>query len=155
MGNTWQRGFVDEGRRKSNNWRTERTHCYNLSAVSLPFPSFRGNLMKITIEVPDTMREPLREQFGQDVSGAVKEALAVALYRAQKLSIGRVAELLGTSINEANGLMKRWDVEASLSPEEFEHDRMVLSQLLQSQNGAESSIEPRACRSITNMAAPC
>ena len=54
--------------------------------------------MKITIEIPDAMQEPLHEQFRQDVSGAVKEALAVALYRAEKLSIGRVAELLGISI---------------------------------------------------------
>ena len=103
--------------------------------------------MKITIEVPDTMQEPLHEQFGQDVSEAVKKALAVALYRAEKLSIGRVAELLGTSINEADGLMKRWNVEASLSPEEFEHGRLVLEQFLQSHSSAESGIgSPRENR---------
>ena len=86
--------------------------------------------MQITIEVPDRLHDSLRQQLGHDLAHAMKEALAVAWYRAEMLSIGQVAEFLGTSIYEADGLMKRWHVDAPFSFEDFEHDRAVLNRLL-------------------------
>lgn len=86
--------------------------------------------MKITIDIPDRLLDSLCQEFGQDAAQAVKEAIAVAWYQAEKLSIGQVAELLETSINEANGLMKRWHVESTFSLEDFERDRATLKRLL-------------------------
>jgi len=86
--------------------------------------------MKVTIEIPDAMQDSLRQPLGQDAAQAVKEALAVTWYRAEILSIGQVAEFLGTSIYEADGVMKRWHVEAPFSLEDFERDRATLDRLL-------------------------
>lgn len=86
--------------------------------------------MKVTIEIPDALRPSLEERVGDDLTLAAKEALAIAWYRSGKLSIGQVAELLGTSVYEAEGLMKRHGVEALYSLEDYEHDRQTLDRLL-------------------------
>lgn len=86
--------------------------------------------MKITIEIPDTMQQSLKEQFGQHLDQAATEALAIAWYQAEKLSIGQVAELLGISVYEAQGLMKQRQVEAPYSVVDFEDDRDTLRRVL-------------------------
>lgn len=78
------------------------------------------------------MQESLRSQLGPNLEQAVKEVLAVAWYQSEKLSIGQVAEFLGVSIYEAEGMMKRLGVEAPYSLEEYEHDRQMLERLLKS-----------------------
>ena len=88
--------------------------------------------MKVTIEIPESIERSLQEQIGNDLTQAAKEALAIAWYQAEKLSIGQVAELLGISVYEADGLMKQRGVEAPFSWEEFEHDRQTLRRLLNS-----------------------
>lgn len=86
--------------------------------------------MQITICVPDELRESLERQFGSNLDRAAAEALAAAWYRAEKLSIGQVAELLGLSIYEADGLMKQMGVEAPYSLQDLQHDRETLQRLL-------------------------
>ena len=88
--------------------------------------------MKVTIEIPDAIEQSLQVQLGPDLGQAAKEAAAIAWYQAEKLSIGQVAELLGISVYEAEGLMKRHHVEAPFSWEDFEHDRETLRRLLDS-----------------------
>ncbi len=88
--------------------------------------------MKVTIDIPDDIQQMLQEQLGQNLAAAAKEALAVAWYQAEKLSIGQVAELLGISVYEAQGLMKQRHVVAPYSAEDFEHDRETLNRLLSS-----------------------
>jgi predicted HTH domain antitoxin len=88
--------------------------------------------MKVTIEIPETIEQSLHDQIGRDVEGAVKEALAIAWYQAERLSIGQVAELLGVSIYEAEGLMKRHGVAAPLTLDDYEHDRETLNRVLNS-----------------------
>jgi predicted HTH domain antitoxin len=56
--------------------------------------------------------------------------MAVAWYQAEKLSIGQVAELLGISVYEAEGLMKARHVDAPFSLEDYEHDSNTLDRLL-------------------------
>ena len=85
--------------------------------------------MKITVEIPDAMESSLREQFGQDVSAALKVELAIALYQAERISIGQFAELLQISIYDAETLLKHRGVESTYSFDDFEHDRSVLKQL--------------------------
>lgn len=86
--------------------------------------------MKVTIDIPDTMQQSLQEQVGLNLAQAAKEAMAIAWYQAEKLSIGQVAELLGTSVYEAEGLMKAHHVDALFSLEDFEHDSDTLDRLL-------------------------
>lgn len=86
--------------------------------------------MQVTIDIPDAVRRSLEQQFGQDLTQAAKEAMAIAWYQAQKLSIGQVAELLELSTYEAEALMKRHHVEAPYSLEDYERDRETLERLL-------------------------
>ena len=86
--------------------------------------------MKVTFEIPDTMQQSLEDQPGQNLGEAAKEALAIAWYQAEKLSIGQVAELLGISVYEAEGLMKRHRVDAPYSLADYERDRQTLDRLL-------------------------
>jgi predicted HTH domain antitoxin len=86
--------------------------------------------MKVTIDIPDSLERSLHEQLGQDVARSAKESLAVAWYQAERLSIGQVAELLGLSVYEAEGFLKRQRVAAPFTWEDFEHDRETLNRLL-------------------------
>ena len=51
--------------------------------------------MSVTIDIPKAIEDQLKTVWGDDLSRAVKEALAVEGYRAGQLSLGQVAELLG------------------------------------------------------------
>jgi predicted HTH domain antitoxin len=86
--------------------------------------------MKVTIDIPDSMQETLQEQLGKNLSQAAKEALAIAWYRAETLSIGQVAELLGISVYEAEGFMKANHVDAPFSLKDYERDRDTLDRVL-------------------------
>jgi len=88
--------------------------------------------MKVTIEIPDTLQSSLQAQFGQNLAAEAKQALAIAWYQAEKLSIGQAAEFLGISVYEAEGLMKEHRVDAPYSLEDYEHDRATLDRLLNS-----------------------
>lgn len=86
--------------------------------------------MKITIDIPDGLSESLTKKLGRDLTDAAKEDLAVAWYQAELISIGLMAEFLGTSVYEAEGLLKRRHVESHYSIEDFERDRAALASLL-------------------------
>lgn len=86
--------------------------------------------MKLTINIPQSIEQSLQEQLGKDLTQAAREALAVAWYQAEKLSIGQVAELLDITVYEAEGLMKRHHATAPYSLEDFEQDRQTLDRLL-------------------------
>lgn len=88
--------------------------------------------MKLAIDIPAKIEESLSKQFGGKLVQAAKEALAVAWYREERLSIGQVAEFLGISIGEADGLMKRNRVEFADEIEQFESGRESLDRLLKS-----------------------
>jgi predicted HTH domain antitoxin len=86
--------------------------------------------MKLTIDIPDGIEQSLQLQVGTNLEHAAKEVLAIAWYQAEKLSIGQVAELLGISVYEAEGLMKQHRVDVPYSLDDFEHDRATLKRLL-------------------------
>jgi predicted HTH domain antitoxin len=86
--------------------------------------------VSVNIEIPDDIANQLRPGLGKDLATAFKEALAVEAYRSEKLSIGQIAEMLGISIHEAEGLMKQRNVPASYSAEEFDSDRETLNRVL-------------------------
>jgi predicted HTH domain antitoxin len=86
--------------------------------------------MKVTIDIPDAMQQSLQDQLGQNLAQAAKEAMAVAWYQAESLSIGQVAEFLGISVYEAEGFMKARGISAPFSLEDYEHDRETLDRLV-------------------------
>lgn len=88
--------------------------------------------MKVTIDIPDSMEQTLSDQLGHDLEKAVKESLAIAWYQSEKISIGQVAEMLGISVYQAEGIMKQHHVEAPYSLTDYENDRVTLNRLLKS-----------------------
>ncbi len=86
--------------------------------------------MKVVVDIPAEIEQALQQQVGDDLTQAAKEAMAVAWYRAEKLSIGQVAALLGISTYEADGLMKQHGVPAPYSADDFKQDQITLDRLL-------------------------
>ena len=79
--------------------------------------------MTIAFTLPEQIEKHLQAEIGPDLSEAAKVALAVELYREGKLSLGQVAEMLGLSVYQADGLLKRHGVEVPYTVADFEHDR--------------------------------
>lgn len=86
--------------------------------------------MTVTFTVPESLEKQLQAQVGPDVGRAAKEALAIDLYRQEKLSLGQVAELLGLSVNGADGLLKGRGVESLYSVEDLEANRASIRKAL-------------------------
>ena len=86
--------------------------------------------MSVTIEIPKHIEDALVREFGGSLADTAKEALAIALYQSQKLSIGQVAEMLGITVYEAAGLMKSRGIEAPYSMADFDCDQESLERLL-------------------------
>ncbi|MEX2111892.1 MAG: UPF0175 family protein [Pirellulales bacterium] len=87
--------------------------------------------MKLTIDIPTAIDDVLRQQYGPDFDRTAKVTLAIAWYQDEKLSIGQVAELLGITVYEAEGLLKMRKIAAPYSIEDLERDRATLDRLLQ------------------------
>jgi hypothetical protein len=87
--------------------------------------------MTVTIQIPDEAENVLRNAFGENLSRAALEAMAVEGYRTGKLSAYEVQTLLG--------LEDRWETESWLgsrgvsrnySVEDLEADRETLRRVL-------------------------
>lgn len=64
----------------------------------------------------------LREVFGAEFDEIAREALIAEGYRRSRLSIGQVAHLLGTSINDAYGFMKQRGIAVNYTLPDLEAD---------------------------------
>jgi len=84
--------------------------------------------MRVTLELPDDVAESLA-QNRPDVSRALLESLAVEGCRSGALSVGQAAELLGTSRNEVDGILKRAGVFLEYSLEDLNADRETYRRL--------------------------
>jgi hypothetical protein len=69
--------------------------------------------MAIKIELPSDIEDKLRADFG-DLAVAGKEAMLVELYRQGKISHGELAESLGVSRYETDGVLRRHNVTEDL-----------------------------------------
>ena len=75
--------------------------------------------MAIEIDLPVAVEEKLRAELG-DLGAVGKEAMLVELYRQGKISHGELAQSLGLSRYETDGVLKRHNVtEDLLSSEEL------------------------------------
>jgi predicted HTH domain antitoxin len=85
--------------------------------------------MQVSLTIPDDLAAEL-EPKGADLGRRALEALAIDGYRAEVLSVGQVAEMLGLSINETDGFLKARGVELITSPEDFALDGAALEEFL-------------------------
>ena len=85
--------------------------------------------MSITIDIPSELAQELESLWGLDLGQAAKEALAVESYRAGKIGLGQVAELLCLSINDANGFLKERGVAPGYTTADLDKDLVNLNNL--------------------------
>ena len=85
--------------------------------------------MQVVLEIPDRLATQLQTN-GRSLPQRAMEDLAVEAYRLEELSLGQLAEMLGLSINDANGLLKARGISDDFSLEEFQEQRKSMERLL-------------------------
>jgi predicted HTH domain antitoxin len=83
----------------------------------------------ISFQLPDQLQVQLERELG-DLPRAAKQALAIEGYRAGAFSLGHLAEGLGISTYEAEGLLKQRGIYLEQSEEELAAERAMLSRVL-------------------------
>ncbi|MGI8640552.1 MAG: UPF0175 family protein [Pyrinomonadaceae bacterium] len=86
--------------------------------------------MSLEIALPIHIEQHLQTEWGNEFPRRAAEALAIEGYRTGALSLGEVAEMLGFSINEADGFLKIRGVFAIESMDEIEADTETLEEIL-------------------------
>jgi predicted HTH domain antitoxin len=82
--------------------------------------------MDVLLDISPGLAAQIEATYGESLARAAKEALAADGYRRGLLSLGQVAELLGTSINDADGFLKARGIPLAYDVTDFEHDLAVL-----------------------------
>lgn len=85
--------------------------------------------MSISFELPVSIEDQLRRELG-DLDKVAKEALLVEAIRADKLTLGQFAQLLGMSQYEADGLLKSKGVLLDLPDDEYQAELDAARRLL-------------------------
>jgi predicted HTH domain antitoxin len=78
------------------------------------------------LDIPKKLEEQIEAAWGQSLSRAAVEALALEGFRREVLSVGQVAELLGMSIDEANGFLKAHGVAGDYTADDLQRDLAAL-----------------------------
>ncbi len=84
--------------------------------------------MEVSLNIPDDIASQLNT--AGDLSRLALEGLAIEGYRHEVLSLGEVAELLGTSVYEADGFLKSHGVPADITLDELRRQTDALDVLL-------------------------
>ena len=84
--------------------------------------------MAVSFELPRNIEKSLREEVG-DLGQAAKEALLVELYRQHKLTQDQLAEALGISWYESEGVLKRHEVFHEIIVEDVVRESEAIRQL--------------------------
>ena len=79
--------------------------------------------MTIHFELPE-LEDDLRADYG-NLNQAAKEALLIDAYRTGRLSIGRLAQVLGHSISATNAWLDEHRVGPNYSMTDFADDRNI------------------------------
>lgn len=83
--------------------------------------------MEVTVSIPDELVPP--GEIPADLSRHVLEAYAIENYRQEKISLGRLAEILDLSIDRANAFLKEHNVPNPYDLEDMERDLRTLDLL--------------------------
>lgn len=88
--------------------------------------------MAVLIDIPKRAEEALRAEWG-NLEQAAKEALLIESYRAGKISVGLLAEVLGIRVVEADRWLADRGVPLNYSDQDFDADRKSLADLFNRQ----------------------
>ena len=84
--------------------------------------------MEITVSIPDGFIPAYSSD--DDLARQMLEAYAIENYRNENISLGRLAEILDLSIDEAHGFLKRHNVPSNYDLEDLARDRKTLELFL-------------------------
>ena len=84
--------------------------------------------MEITVSIPDNFVPPA--MASEDVSRQMLEAYAIEQYRLEKISAGKLREILDLSVDEANVLLKEHKVRVDYSLEDLDEDSRTVEMFL-------------------------
>lgn len=85
--------------------------------------------MEITLTIPDQIATQLLQGSNAPFPRRILELLAIAGYKAERLSLGEVAEMLGISTSEADDFLKEQDVPLNYTLADLENDRATIAAL--------------------------
>lgn len=84
--------------------------------------------MEVTFNLPDEIVNDL--QGGVDVSHQILEALVLERYLRQEISLGKLSELLGLSLSQAEFFLDQHNARLPYTSEMLEEDRRSMLTLL-------------------------
>lgn len=82
--------------------------------------------MNVTLTIPET----IFEQSGGKIARELLERAVLEAFRTGAISLGRMAEILGMTIDEAHGFLKAHNIQSGMTTADIEEGRDVLSALL-------------------------
>ena len=82
--------------------------------------------MNVTLTIPET----IFEQNGGQIARELLERAVLEAFRAGAISLGRLAEILDWTIDEANGFLKAQRIRAGITTADIEEGRATLKALL-------------------------
>lgn len=85
--------------------------------------------MQVTIDIPDSIAQQI-EQQGSTAERELLEAFVLEEYRRDRLSRGRVSELLGLNFWETERFLKEHNAYLPIEIEKLGHDTESLNDLL-------------------------
>ena len=84
--------------------------------------------MTVSFELPHELEQHLRLELG-DLDQAAKEALLIESYREGRLSVGKIAQILGKGVIETQAWLTEHGVPLNYSLEDLKNDRETLHRL--------------------------
>lgn len=84
--------------------------------------------MNVMVSIPDDFVPA--SSVGPDLSRQMLEAYAVENYRLERMSLGKIAELLGLSIDQTNAFLKERKIPLNYGLEDLERDRRTMEEFL-------------------------
>jgi predicted HTH domain antitoxin len=78
------------------------------------------------LDIPKPLADQIEAAWGQSLSRAAVEALALEGFRREALSLGQVAELLGLSVDQANAFLTAHGVGGDYTADDLHRDLAAL-----------------------------
>ncbi len=86
--------------------------------------------MQVTFDIPEDIADRLRAVAGSSLEQSARESLLIEAYRRGFVSVGRLAEMLGMGVIEADRWLAGRQVPINYTREDLEADRQTLDNLL-------------------------
>jgi predicted HTH domain antitoxin len=83
--------------------------------------------MHISVELPQDIEQELRTN-GADLNGEAREAYLVNLYREDRITHHQLAQALGLSRLETEGVLKRYQVSSGVTADEMRVQAVALQE---------------------------